>query len=193
MNIQITPKELKTRLEFVPVSQYKEAFSAGIQIGQWLKSKSAYAVAANQVGIALRLFVVRKAKQNGLPTDVFINPTYVATPDSRRKLSGERCLSFPGQEFKIVRDSKVLATYYDPRERREFTILLVGLPAVIFQHETDHLNGIDDERLAKLQEAEVEAKMKELKDKFAAMEAEFKAENPGPKIEEPVTAVAEPA
>ncbi len=91
-------------------------------------------LAAPQVGLSLRFFLFGKGK-----VAVVINPLILAAHDFRDMEEG--CLSFPGQKAIVRRAHKIDVTYQNETgERVEKT--LNGLYAVIFQHETDHLNGI---------------------------------------------------
>ena len=80
-------------------------------------------------------------------------PTYiwklVINPEYRPEKGGEvvsreSCLSYPGRAFVLKRHRKIWATYWiiqgNKLVRKSRT--LTGYPAVIFQHETDHTNGI---------------------------------------------------
>ena len=96
-------------------------------------------LAATQVGVALRIFVIDIADE-GEPSDlkVFINPEIV---EKRGKIEWkEGCLSFPGATESIDRASwvKVRATGLDGQT---FELEAEELLAVAVQHENDHLDG----------------------------------------------------
>lgn len=118
------------------------------------------AIAASQIGVSLRIFVVagkvfvrerkgagenEKKEEPPLPDKVFINP--VITKKSRTKEEmWEGCLSVhapSGRRLfgKIKRYIKTTVAAYDERGKK-FTFGGSGLLAEIFQHEIDHLNGI---------------------------------------------------
>lgn len=101
------------------------------------------ALAAPQIGISLRVFVVspKVFRDNPENTElVFINP--VITKRSRdKKLLEEGCLSVRPWYGKIRRNSRVTLVAY--RENGDkFEVKASGFLAQIFQHETDHLDGI---------------------------------------------------
>ncbi|MEK7585436.1 MAG: peptide deformylase [Patescibacteria group bacterium] len=101
------------------------------------------ALAAPQVGLALRIFVVSpKANpegKTGLPT-VFINPRIMK--QSRRQVElVEGCLSVRHIYGHIKRREKVTVEATDETGRL-FTRHTSGLMAQIVQHEIDHLDGI---------------------------------------------------
>ncbi len=112
------------------------------------------AIAAPQIGIAYRIFVVSKKVEvynrgqeklsekdrAKLPDEVYINPGI--TRLSRQKLHlDEGCLSVRYLYGKVWRSEKATVTAYDENGKK-FTRGASGLLAQIFQHETDHLNGI---------------------------------------------------
>jgi peptide deformylase len=101
------------------------------------------AIAAPQIGIGLRLFVVapssytEETKHKPL---VFINP--VITKKSRKKaVMQEGCLSVRWIYGRTRRALSATVEAYD-EEGKKFTYGGTGLLAHIFQHETDHLDGI---------------------------------------------------
>ncbi len=117
------------------------------------------AIAAPQIGVSLRIFLVSKAALK-MPKDVeerkkmtnrrelkqkggyltFINP--VVTKLSRDKaVLDEGCLSVRPLYGKIKRSRKATVRAYDENGML-FERGASGLLAQIFQHETDHLDGI---------------------------------------------------
>ncbi len=124
-----------------------------------LSQDDGVALAAPQVGAALRLFIVSKAAL-ALPVAlkerdkvrerrafkkkegyfVFINPRL--TKLSREKtLLEEGCLSVRPLYGMITRSKKATITAHDETGKK-FTRGASGLLAQVFQHETDHLDGI---------------------------------------------------
>ena len=121
------------------------------------KEADGVAIAAPQIGVPLRIFLVshrafeftdeQSAEPN--PTDtpktlranmVFINPEIIKL--SRRKIwMPEGCLSVRWLYGEVHRSIKATVRAYDA-EGKIFTYGGSGLLAQIFQHETDHLNGV---------------------------------------------------
>jgi peptide deformylase len=107
------------------------------------------AIAAPQIGQPLRIFRLSHvtAKQIEKKQDlkeplplVYINP--IITKRSKdRKLMEEGCLSVRYLYGKIRRSSKVSIEAYD-ESGNKFSRGASGLLAQIYQHETDHLDGI---------------------------------------------------
>lgn len=96
-------------------------------------------LAAPQVGVPLRLFVVDVSvgrDPGGLM--VFINPDFVERDGTQ--LEEEGCLSVPGFEATVVRPMQAVVRGLD-RNGREYQREGTGLLARAFQHEMDHLDG----------------------------------------------------
>jgi len=104
-------------------------------------------LAANQVGIDLSLFIMKKTKKS--PFFIFINPKIVKTvfeEDSlykKKPIKLEGCLSVPKIWANIKRAQRLLLEYQtDDESFEKKQAWFSGLEAVIIQHEVDHLEGI---------------------------------------------------
>ena len=98
-------------------------------------------LAANQVGISLRLAVIGiPAEEEGQPREdyVLINPEMIKKGGER--LVDEGCLSIPGYRGKLTRAEWVKVKATD-REGKEYRLKAEGLLAQALEHELDHLNG----------------------------------------------------
>lgn len=97
-------------------------------------------LAANQVGVLLRIFVIDIASEDE-PSDlrVFINPELLEVTGTQ--MWEEGCLSFPGVTEEIRRAEHVRVRALG-RDGAPFELEADGLLAVAIQHENDHLNGI---------------------------------------------------
>lgn len=114
------------------------------------KEKEGVAIAAPQIGIPLRIFVVSKkifqlidagkSDKNKFDGLVFINPEIIKLSREKEAVE-EGCLSVRDYYGKIKRAAKATVRAYDENgnvfERGGSRLL-----AQIFQHEMDHLNGI---------------------------------------------------
>jgi peptide deformylase len=120
------------------------------------------AIAAPQIGVSLRIFVVsgrifdedfirgensesKKIKEQNEEVFrhadlVFINPIFKKISRDKKLLS-EGCLSVRPLYGKVRRATKATVEAYDERGKK-FKMDGAGLLAHIFQHETDHLDGI---------------------------------------------------
>ena len=99
---------------------------------------SGVGLAAPQVGVSLRLVVIR------LPDDdaediILINPEIIKTSGERE--IDERCLSVPGYKGKVKRACTVTVKARN-ENWKEIRIKAEELLAQALEHEIDHLNGI---------------------------------------------------
>jgi peptide deformylase len=94
-------------------------------------------LAAPQVGINVRLFVASPTFEED-DRQVFINPEILSVEGKQEGEEG--CLSVPGVNCRITRGNVVtvraLDAYGEP-----FEVTAEEMPARIYQHETDHLDG----------------------------------------------------
>lgn len=94
-----------------------------------------YAIAANQTGNNVRVFVAK-----GTPGDlVCFNPEILEYGEDTEKMD-EGCLSFPGLFLKINRAKSIRVKFQTPDGQTAIQTFS-GLTARVFQHETEHLNG----------------------------------------------------
>lgn len=104
------------------------------------------AIAANQIALPYRIFVVRgfvlegKERSDEDADRAFINPKIVKL-SRKKELMDEACLSVPGYHGTIKRALQSTVRAYD-EEGIRFERGASGLLAQIFQHECDHLEGI---------------------------------------------------
>ncbi len=108
------------------------------------------AIAAPQIGVPLRIFVISGKVLNFIkgedddspryPDMVFINPK-ITKLSKEKKLMEEGCLSVRWLYGKVRRSTKASIEAYD-ENGNFFKKGGSGLMAQIFQHETDHLEGV---------------------------------------------------
>ena len=101
-----------------------------------MRTKMGYGLAANQVGLPLKMFVL-----DGEPAYAIFNPriTYFGEEEI---LLEEGCLSYPGLSLKIRRPRFIRVRFRDPYGDY-VTKQFDGITARVFQHEFDHINGVD--------------------------------------------------
>ncbi len=98
-------------------------------------------LAANQVDLPLRLFVVNLESNPEVGQEqVFINPV-ISMPRGGSEESEEGCLSLPGLYGQVVRPKQVRINAYG-LDGKEVQIDATGLLARCVQHELDHLDGV---------------------------------------------------
>ncbi len=109
-----------------------------------MRDHNAQGLAANQVGLPHRVFVM-----DGVQPRACFNPELlneIGEPVAHT----EGCLSFPDLELQIKRPPTIQVRYTDEMGRSH-TQTMTGIDARCFQHELDHLNGVTfDTRAAKL-------------------------------------------
>jgi len=98
-------------------------------------------LAAPQVGVLARMFVMDCIKDEGVPARplVLINPE-ITWASAETSIYEEGCLSIPDQYADVKRPARVRMTWTDldgRNQEEEFS----GLWATCAQHELDHLNG----------------------------------------------------
>lgn len=97
---------------------------------------NALGLAANQCGLPYRAFALWSN-----PSMVCFNPKIIDSSNETISLE-EGCLSFPGVLVKIKRPTIIKVRYAEPNGNI-VTKKLIGITARAFQHELDHLNGIE--------------------------------------------------
>jgi peptide deformylase len=118
-------------------------------------------LAANQVGLPLRFFVVNELADPAKGKElVFINPV-LSLPKGSDKAE-EGCLSLPSIYADVVRPKTVRVNAYDITGE-EINFEATGLMSRIIQHETDHLDGVlFIDRLAAAERANIENEIHEM-------------------------------
>ena len=129
------------RYESRPVAQIDDQLRSTVrEMFELMYASNGIGLAANQVGIPLRFFILNLAADAAQPDQelVLINPEIIKKHSSEENEEG--CLSFPGLYGKVRRARKIKARAYD----------LLGNPIEIeaddllgraIQHELDHLDG----------------------------------------------------
>ena len=102
-------------------------------------AKGAIGLAAPQIGISKRIFVMLKPGNPGVVPVVFINPKIIgATGGIQTSIEG--CLSFPNVTVSVSRAKNIIVSYFDIFGKGSLTDLQ-NLSSICFQHELDHLDG----------------------------------------------------
>lgn len=97
-------------------------------------------IAAPQIGINRNIIWVQRFDKNGEPFELYLNPKIIWRSQLLRK-GPEGCLSIPDITGNVLRNYTIKLTYQD-KTGKQFEEIIEGFTAVVFQHETDHLNGI---------------------------------------------------
>ena len=105
---------------------------------QTMHAENGVGLAANQVGIAKRIFVASADQIPGQEL-VFLNPRIVRSEGVIKEFEG--CLSVP-EFYEPVKRAKRVWMKALSLDGREVEVKGEGLLSRLFQHEIDHLNGI---------------------------------------------------
>lgn len=114
------------------------------------KDPEGVGLAAPQIGKSFQIFIIKPT--NNASITIFINPRVTLLEENSpisAKTSGGRptndqlegCLSLQNIWGTVKRSPKVLVTYLD-ETGKQHTKTFNKFPAVIIQHEFDHLNGV---------------------------------------------------
>lgn len=116
------------------------------ELTETMRASKGVGIAATQVGVMERVFLLevknnkRYPNQENTPLYIIINPKITSFSDE--KVEGwEGCLSIPGIRGMVERSKSIIMEYTDMDGKtveKEFN----DFPAVIVQHELDHLDGI---------------------------------------------------
>lgn len=132
-------------------------------------------LAANQVGLPLRLFIMNPS---GDPEQkdsefVFINPEITSRKGS--EVGEEGCLSLPELYGDVRRADSIVVEAFD-LDGQSFEMDVDELPARVVQHESDHLDGVlFIDRLS-------ESMQKEFAPKLSDFDAHFRRQQEAGKI-----------
>ncbi len=151
----------KLRVKTKPVKKITSALlqtlKEMIKLTQTFKDPEGVGLAATQIGLGERFFVARlhdsdktppskpgqrgnRWKNYGQEFMAIINPQILTFSKATRTYF-EGCLSVPTVWGEVKRHTSIKVSYQDITGQN-FTKTLKGIPAWIFQHEVDHLDGI---------------------------------------------------
>ena len=111
------------------------AESIAIDLTETCISNKGLGLAANQIGLPYRAFVLMSN-----PVFACFNPLIIHESDELIYLE-EGCLSFPNFFIKIKRPREIRVRFTMPNGLKR-TEKFSGITARCFQHELDHLNGV---------------------------------------------------
>ena len=97
-------------------------------------------LSANQIGIWERAFVmVRDLEHSEIM--ICFNPRIIKSYAEEVEME-EGCLSYPDLFLKVKRPDRIVVKYEDV-DKKVHKVKLSGLASRVFQHEYDHMEGID--------------------------------------------------
>ncbi|MCE6056188.1 peptide deformylase [Mycoplasmopsis agalactiae] len=157
--VKLPKKVLRKKSENVPIPLTSEDIELAKTMiyhiddsqKQGSKFQAGVGVAAVQYGILKRVFYINITEdmvddKSQILRDVFFNPTIIAMSNSKIALSqGEGCLSvgrnIPNQSGLVYRHKRIVIEAYSYFEKKIKRYDLSGYPAIVAQHELDHLEG----------------------------------------------------
>ena len=98
-------------------------------------------IAGPQVGIGRRIVAVQRFDKESEPFEVYPN-IRVTARRGEPEPGPEGCLSVPGRRGDVLRWQDIDIAYTSTASGADTTERVLGFTAVIFQHETDHLDGV---------------------------------------------------
>jgi peptide deformylase len=138
--------DARLRLQAAPVRQMDDRIQTLIDdLILTAEKTNGVGIAAPQVGVSLRLFIVASRPNLRYPDAPLMEPTPMINPrilsHSDAMIDGwEGCLSVPDQRGRVQRYREVAVEYVDRRGRLQHRVF-TDFVARIFQHEYDHLDG----------------------------------------------------
>jgi peptide deformylase len=98
-------------------------------------------LAANQVGIAKRVFVIGSNNIEGFPKPFAVFNPKIIESSQEQIIDKEGCLSYPNLWLSVKRPAVIKVEYQDSHGNVH-EAAMSGLIARCFQHELDHLDGV---------------------------------------------------
>ena len=104
-------------------------------------SQDGVGISAPQVGLNLRMIAVMRYDKEDKPIEPYAN-VHITDYSKNIKSGPEGCLSVPNYRGIVPRSDSIIVSYFDLNSYSPKTDTIGGYTAIIFQHETDHLEGI---------------------------------------------------
>ena len=137
-------KTLEVKLNAISASYIKNIIDKLIFS---MRSLNGAGLAANQIFYNLRICVIELENNKrykhlpNIPLTILINPKIKVLNKKSTFDSYEGCLSVPNLRGIVKRYTNIQVDYYD--ENKKFhSKKILGFPAIVYQHEIDHLDGL---------------------------------------------------
>jgi len=108
---------------------------------KFMLANNGIGLAANQIGITKRVFVMGSNNINGFPAPFALFNRRILEASEEIVLDQEGCLSYPGLFLTVKRPSWVTVEYQNSKGDT-IEARFDGYLAKCFQHELDHLDGV---------------------------------------------------
>lgn len=140
VEMPLSPEKRELILEMI---EYLKA-SQDDKLAEKYHIRAGVGIAAPQIGISERFYAVYLKTDDKVYEYGLVNPKIISTSFKKAYLeNGEGCLSVPKDvEGYVYRYYKVTIQAFDVVSNSEVTLRLTGYPAIVFQHEYDHLDGV---------------------------------------------------
>ncbi|MDD2516087.1 MAG: peptide deformylase [Candidatus Gracilibacteria bacterium] len=141
----IDNKILRTTSEEIKLTEISKYAKIGEEMVKYIKNpkNGGAGIAGPQIGINKRIICISLMKNNddeNYKTIYMINPEIVEL-SGNIVIGDEGCLSVPGFVGEVDRYYRAKVNYLDGKGKK-IGMVLEGFPARVFQHESDHLEGI---------------------------------------------------
>ncbi|RMF86188.1 MAG: peptide deformylase [Planctomycetota bacterium] len=156
----------RLRKKCAPVTEFNDELRAlATRMLELMKAAPGVGLAAPQVGVLLRMFVCNVTGEEG-DDCVLVNPEI--RDASGWKEAEEGCLSIPEVYVQVRRSLRCTVVAQD-LDGNPIELRGEDLPARVWQHETDHLNGVLIlDRMGPADEIATRKKLRELEAQYAA-------------------------
>ncbi len=108
---------------------------------EFMISNHGIGLAANQIGLTKRVFVIGSKNIPGFPEPFAVFNPKIIEYSQEQTLDKEGCLSYPDLWLTLKRSEWIIAQYQDSKGNHH-EVKIDGYLARCFQHEYDHLNGV---------------------------------------------------
>lgn len=150
--LRLIPWDSKSLREPIPLFNFTEHSKPDVDkfvedMFAAAKAYNGYGLSANQVGVNYRMFVIRVEHKGNTPENSinfnqeYFNPSILERSTEVEEME-EGCLSRPGLWVKVKRPKAVRVSYWTKDGENKIE-LLEGILARAFQHEYDHMEGLD--------------------------------------------------
>jgi peptide deformylase len=142
MTFELGPQETLTQISSDwDFSQDTDAEALEQSMIEFMIANNGVGLAANQIGIAKRVFVMGSRNIEGFPEPFGVFNPRIIEASSELVLDREGCLSYPDLFLSVKRPTWIVAEYQDSKGTTK-EIRVDGYLSKCFQHELDHLNGV---------------------------------------------------
>ena len=122
----------------ISVTDYEGVYMVAKEMFRLMYKNKGIGLAAPQVGMTRRFFIIDVGEGSKLGKQLIINPEIIEVGEAVDGVEG--CLSFPGKIVGVVRPEKVKFRFEDAA-RSIHEVEVEGLEARCVLHEYDHLEG----------------------------------------------------